>query len=212
MDRVLISLFLCFGLLAALGHSQAPQPEGSNASFELQVGKMSYDVVEGKPFFITTPKGERLEVVLRRKESLQFNDAGISFNYPSALQVSTDKGSGVTTIKLDSVKSLLALIQVHAATTSADELRATFLEELRKEFKSRNAEFLESSGKPAKRRFGGIEREGQALEFLLAGARMTTEVYAFAKDKAVIAVVLQHAKDDADLASKYFTIITDSFK
>jgi hypothetical protein len=128
------------------------------------------------------------------------------------MKVSSEKEVGVVTVTLETANSLLALIQVYSAPTTPEEVSGALVKTFREEFKSRNAEFLENSGKLVKRNIHGIERTGQAMDFLFAGERMKLEVYAFQRANTVIAILLQHHIDDAELAKKYFTIITDSFQ
>ncbi len=57
-----------------------------------------------------------------------------------------------------------------------------------------------------------MEREGRILDFELGGHRLNTEIYAIPEDKRVVAVILQHAVADAELAAEAFPIITDSLE
>ena len=187
--------------------NQAPTSE-----FELRVGNTKYDVAEGKTFSIVTPKGERVELVLRRKEVLQFAEHGVSFNYDSSMKVEVTKDLGVVTISVESIASPIAMIQVHSVTAKPDEVRDALLQTLRDEYKSRGAEFLEGSGRSLKQQFRGMDREGQYLEFLLGGERMRAEVYAFQKGNTVISIMFQHLASDVELAKKNFSVITNSLQ
>jgi hypothetical protein len=206
----MLMLSFTLGLSVSPAYSQATKDLPPAAEFELRAGDTKYDVAEGKTFFIVTPKGERVELLLRRKEVLQFADHGASFNYDSAMKVSVAKELGVVVITLDSTSSPTAIIQIHSAAVSPEELRTALLQSLREEFKSRGAEFLEGSGKNVRRQFRGAEREGQYLEFLLSGERTRLEVYAFQKGNTVITLTLMHLTSDAELAKRYFTVITNS--
>ena len=206
MKHLLMVLFLCAGLLVVVTRSQSSAEE-----FEIHVGKTAYDVVPDRPFSIVTPKGERVEIVLRRK-LLRFAEHGISFNYLPPIKVSSEKGSGLVTITAESAYSPLILIQLYLTPIAPGAVRTTLLDSFRNEFKSRKARFLKGSGETLKRRFHGVEREGQVLKFVLGGQRMETEIYAFSKDKKVIAIILQHDLSEADLAKKEFSIIADSLQ
>ena len=207
MKHLLVVFFLCAGLLVVVTRSQSSAEE-----FEIHVGKTAYDVVPNRPFSIVTPKGERVEIVLRRKKLLRFAEHGISFNHSPAMRVSSEKGSGVITITGESADSPFLMIQVYLNPIPAGEVRKTLIESFKNEFKSRKARFLKGSGETLKRRFHGVEREGQVLKFVLGGQRMETEIYAFSKDKKVIAIILQHDLSEADLAKKEFSIIADSLQ
>ena len=182
------------------------------SEFELRVGNTKYDVAEGKTFSIVTPKGERVELLLRRKEVLQFAEHGVSFNYDSSMKTEVTKELGVVTITVESIASPIAMIQVHSIPAKPDEIRDALLQTLRDEYKSRGAEFLEGSGRSVKQQFRGMDREGQYLEFLLSGEKMRLEVYAFQKGNTVISIMLQHLASDVELAKRNFSVITSSLQ
>lgn len=212
MRQGMLVLLFTLGLFVGPTYAQTTKDQAPTVEFELRVGSTKYDVAEGKTFSIVTPKGERVELVLRRKEVLQFSDHGASFNYDSAMKVDVEKELGVVTITATSTDSPLAIIQIHSAAVSPAEVRDHLLQGLREEFKSRGAEFLEGSGKTIKRQFRGTDREGVHLEFLLGGERMRMEVYAFQKGNTVMSIMLQHLVIDDELAKRYFSVITNSLQ
>ena len=200
----ILSLFVS-PIFAQATKEQAPE-------FELQVGNSKYDVAEGKTFSIVTPKGERVELVLRRKEVLQFAEHGVSFNYDSSMKVEVTKELGVVTISVESIASTIAMIQIHSVPAKPNEVRDALIQTLRDEYKSRGAEFLEGSGRTVKRQFRGMDREGQYLEFLLGGERMRAEIYAFQKGDTVMTIMFQHLASDVELAKKHFLVISNSLQ
>ena len=205
-------LLFTLNLFVSPTYSQVTKDQAPTLEFELRVGNTKYDVAEGKTFSIVTPKGERVELLLRRKEVLQFADHGTSFNYDSSMKVDVTKEFGVVTISVESTASPLAIIQIHSVPVRPEEIRNALLQSLREEFKSRGAEFLEGSGTTVKRQFRGMDREGQYLEFLLGGERMRLEVYAFQKGNAVMSIMLQHLASDAELAKRNFLVISNSLQ
>ena len=212
MRQGMLVLWFTLGLIVSPAYSQATKDQEPAVEFELHVGTHKYDVADGKTFSIVTPKGERIELLLRRKQVLQFAGHGASFNYDSSMKVSVTKELSVVTITVEGNSSPLVLIQIHSAAVSPEEARDALLQGLRDEFKSRGAEFLEGSGKTVTRQFRGTEREGQYLEFILSGERTRVEVYAFRKGSTVMSVMLQRFNSDAELANKYFSLITNSLQ
>lgn len=186
--------------------------EAQQTEYDVEIAGQSYSAIDSKPFTITTPQGEQLEIVIRRKETLEYNDNGISFRYYSDMTFSTENDVGVTTLTLDATESPLALIQIYSVPTTPDLIRKSLVEAFRNEFKSRQAEFLEESGREQIIQFNGVDCRGTVLEFYLARQRMQTEIYAFAKGANVIAVVLQHDMEDQELAEKYFSEITATLR
>ncbi len=193
-------------------YSQGTKEQEPAVEFELRVGNNKYDVADGKTFSIVTPKGERVELLLRRKEVLQFAGHGVSFNYDASMKVSVTKELGVITFTVDGIASPMVIIQIHSAAVSPEEARDALLQGLREEYKSRGAEFLEGSGMTVTRQFRGMEREGQYLEFILSGERTRVEVYAFRKGNTVMSVMLQQFNSDAELAKRPFSLITTSLQ
>jgi hypothetical protein len=210
-SRRLAPLLLPCCLLSAAVYSQtakAPSPP----EFELRVADTIYQVAPDQPFTITTPGGEKVQAVLKRKEILRFTSPEIAFDYPRGMKVSSERSAGLLSISAEATESPLALIQVYSVGTTPAEVRKSLVGELTTRFKNEKARFLPGSGRATKRKIGGTDRDGQALEFMLASLKMRSEVYTFAKGKAVVAVVLQNSADDEALAKKYFQVVTESLE
>lgn len=212
MRQGMLALFFTLGLFVGPTYAQAPKEHPPAVEFELRVGNTNYDVGEGKTFWIVTPKGERVEVLLSRKKVLQFAAHGMSFNYDSSMKVDVETELGVVTVTVNSAASPMAMVQLYPAPATPDVVRSQLLQGLQEEFKSRGAQFLPDSGKTVKRQIRGMDREGQSLQFLLGGERMRMEVYAFQRGNTVMSVMLQHLEVDAELAKKSFSVITDSLQ
>ena len=131
MRQALLVLLFTLTLFVSPTYSQVPKDQVPTVEFELRVGNTNYDVAEGKTFSIVTPKGERVELVLRRKEVLQFSEHGASFNYDSSMKVEVEKELGVVTISVASTASPLAIIQIHSAAIRPDEVRDHLVQSLR---------------------------------------------------------------------------------
>lgn len=228
MNRVLAGVALGFAAATALGQTTTtipvPVPKGSSTTpaaaaggstgqpveLEMRFGKSTYPVRINQALTVTTPKGEKVDVLIRRRDVLQFTGAGITFSYPRQMQVTTSNAEGVTTVTAESLGSTLALVQVFSVPTSPDAVQKQLADSFRKEFKQRGA-----SGptyKPMQRKIGGTSRKGALLEWNLAGQRLRSEIYAYQKDSLVIAAVFQRAAEDEKQATRYFAIISDSLK
>ena len=166
----------------------------------------------GRLLAVFFPKGSRARSASERKKILRFAGYGISFRHPRSMKVSSEKESGIATISLEDEESLFAMIQLYPSPTTVGEVRKLLMESFKTEFTSQEAKFLKGSGGPVKRNIQGVEREGRILDFELGGQRLNTEIYAIPEDKRVVAVILQHAVADAELAAEAFPIITDSLE
>jgi hypothetical protein len=207
----LIGIALVLGL--ALGGLRANAGGGSTKEiFELKVGNKVYKVEIDKPFTIRTPKGENIKAVLTRQETQMFSGHGIQFQHHHEMKVTTETQMGVTTITAESTSSPLCIIQVYSVPITAPEVEKLLVTSLENEFKSRKAEFMQGSGTSIKEKVGGVMRPGRKLDFLLAGQRFNAKVFAFKKNKSVVALMMQNDLQDKVVAQKYFTIILNSLK
>lgn len=187
-----------------------PAAPAQPVELEMRLGRNVYPVRINQPFTVTTPKGEKVDVVIRRRDVLQFSGGGIRFSYPRQMQVTTQSSGGVLTISAESVGSTLALIQVFNVPTSPASVRKQLADTFKKEFRERGAKSVTS--RPAQRRMLGAVRSGELLEWAVAGQRLRSEIYAFQKDGATVAVVFQRPAEDEKQAARYFTIISDSLR
>ena len=210
--RRLAAHALPFCLLSAVAVYSQTAKEPPAPEFELRVGDTVYQVSPDQPFTITTASGEKLQAVLKRKEILRFTAPEISFNYPREMKVSAERSAGLLSVSVEATESPLAIVQVYSVPTTPAEIRKSLVDELTTRFKNEKAKFLPGNGRAVKRKIAGAERDGQALELMLASLKMRSEVYTFTKGKAVVAVVLQAAADDEALAKKYFQVISDSME
>ena len=71
---------------------------------------------------------------------------------------------------------------------------------------------VRSSGDKVTRSIGGVEREGVSMDLTLAGENIQIEIYAFARDHDIVALVLQHELSEGVLATRYFNIIAASLR
>ncbi|GIX46724.1 MAG: hypothetical protein KatS3mg131_0935 [Candidatus Tectimicrobiota bacterium] len=188
------------------GDAQA-QPSPAEV-FELHLGGRVYEVSLDRPFTLVTPAGERVELVLRRREVLRYETPELAFDYPAALRLHREIESGITTLTLEGVASPFVLIQLYPGSPAAADILANLVAAFLDEYAGRQAQFLSGNNTPVSRLMGGHSRDGRQLRFRLAGQEMVTEIYAFAKPNAVVAVVLQHDTAEASLAERYFAIVT----
>lgn len=213
--------FVFLGLLLFLGfllYAYANGQKSSTASspaievFELHIGDRIVEMRIDEPVTVVTPGGEQLTMVLRRKATLHYAGEKLAFDYPSALQLSSETDDGITTLNLEGTASPFVLIQIYPLPNTAEGVLENLLEAFQEEYRNRQAQLLSGNNVPVKRTIGGEERTGRQLRFLLAGQEIVTELYAFPQNGAVVALVLQHDVSEAALAEQYFGIITGSVR
>lgn len=199
-------------LWAVLAITRPADAQTKSIEYELIIGERLHKVALGVPFTIVTPRGEKLDAVLRQKEWRAFSDYGLSFNYSKEMTVSSESTSGVPTIYLEMTQSPFAMIQVYSAPNTVESILSILKQSFETEFKSRKAEFFQDSGRAVTHQIGGSERAGVRLSYVLGGQKMLTDVFAFSKNDKVVALILQHDTEDAELAERVFQTITDTLK
>lgn len=205
------------GLIVAMATMLASQSlwseeTNNQAEFDLQVGDRTYEIRTGQPTSIVTPGGDTVEVILRKKQILQYAGHGISFEYHHQMKLTTDNEADIITITVESPETPLVLIQVYPSQFIASEpLGALLAQAYWEEFQARNAELLYDTDEFSTRSIAGRDHRGGRLDFILAGQRMKVEIFTFAREDAVIAMIFQHDIAETVLAERYFKIIADSF-
>lgn len=184
----------------------------SAEEYEVTVGDRIYVLREGEIKVITTPKGEQLRLVVRKKKVLTYNDSILSFRYNSEMKVSAETELGIKTITAESTDSTLFMAQIFPYKLDPGEAIDTLIQSFKEEFKNFGATFMEDSITTASRKIGGIERSGKTMRFLIGDLRHRLEVYAFQKGDRTISVVFQSDHEDRDTAETHFKIIADSLK
>lgn len=196
----------CLPMLLMLGLLNWPRSgsaqEASAETFVLQVGRQVYRVQPGVPFVLTTPGGERLEVVLRRPEGQHYEGDGVAFDYPAELQLQREAADGVITLTLEGTASPFVLVQIYPPEADAATMQRELVDALQHEYTQRGA--MVSGEADIRQAIGGQEQDGKRLSVQLGGQMLVLEVYALQKEEAAVVLLLQHDAEEASLARRYF--------
>ncbi|MHB8876746.1 MAG: hypothetical protein ACYC8T_23880, partial [Myxococcaceae bacterium] len=157
-----------------------------------------------------TPKGETIEVVVTRKKVLGYVKGGLSFQYPSEMRLSEETGDGVLTITLEGTESPLAIVQVYPRGVEAKVVLDALADGVKEQFAGRGGQ-VKALAAP-KRIIDGQERQGRAFQVVLAGEHHEAELFAWKEKGKTRGLMLQHMRDDAELAGKRFEVILSSLK
>lgn len=176
---------------------------------ELQLGKTVYPVRVNQPFNVTTPKGERVQAVVRRRDVLRYSGTGVTFSYPRQLKLNATRDESSRTLELEGHGSILALVQVFTVPTTPAAVRKQYSDSFRREFKSRGGKF---TVKTIHHRIAGAARTGELFEWALGGERIRSEIYTFQIGQGTVAVLLQRSADEEVPAKRYFAILADSLR
>jgi hypothetical protein len=195
-----------------LGTAVPAQQPTDAAQFELKAGAQTLDVVEGKPFTFTTPKGERVELVLARKAEQTFVDEGLQFRYPQEMRVTREVEDGTVTLTVEATNSVLAVLQLFPEGAPAATVRQELERGILQEFAARGGVAKKQEGTEVSRKFGKRELKGVRYDITMAGESFEIEVYALVHQKRVLGVVLQNFVEDRALAVKWFGTILGSLR
>jgi hypothetical protein len=196
-------------VVSAAAWAQAP---AEVSQFELKVGGKSYEVAEGKPLTITTPKGERVELLFARKAEQTWSGDGLQFRYPREMQLSREEDGGVVSLTLESTNSVLALLQLFPEGIPPAVVKKELEGSILKEFIARGGKVKKREGTEVSRKFGKQEMRGVRYDIDMAGETFQVDVFSVVHKQQVLGVVLQNFQEDQVVAQKWFETILGSMK
>jgi hypothetical protein len=198
--------------LVLLGTGVSAQQSTDAVQFELKAGAQTLDVVEGKPFTFTTPKGERVELVLARKAEQSYVEDGLQFRYPREMRVTREVEDGTVTLTVEATNSVLAILQLFPEGAPAAMVRQELERGILQEFAARGGVAKKKEGTEVSRKFGKRELKGVRYDITMAGESFEIEVFALAHQKRVLGVVLQNFVEDRAVAERWFGMILGSIR
>ena len=210
------SLLLAMLLLATPAHAQeaspaspappAAAPTAIQGEYELDLGGLKVDANEGAEFDYKLATGETVKGKLTKRKQRTFAGEGVAFTFSGdfSIRVEKDKEGELTTITMDHAKSPLAMVQIFPGEVKPEAVPKELLEGIKKEFKEKNAKAVREPA-PAKRDFKRGPVDGFSMQYSVAGQTIEVEVYAWAAKGKTVAVTLQWASEEADLAREAFT-------
>lgn len=183
------------------------------ADLEVEVAGKVQDADEGRPFTITTPKGEKLELIVRRKAVIHYSGEGVEFDHVKEMATSVERSDTLTTVEASSGASPTLMIQIFPpiVTSEPAALEAEMVKGLRENFLKRGAKLL-VPGKAIKRAIHGTERTGKQIVIELGKERQALELFVMKQGKRVVVLNFQYNLDDEVLARKQFAVIEKSFE
>ena len=192
--------------------SAPPAAASETPQYVLQVGERSYEVTNGKPLTITTPKGERVELVLTALEERRWSGDGIQLRYPSAMQLTREESDGLVTLTFEATNSALAILQLYPRGVSSRSVQQALEQALVSEFVARGAKVSLEDGQPVSRKIGGQELKGSRYEFRFAGESFVAEICSGSHKRRVFGLLLQSSAEDQPKARAWFETILTSLR
>lgn len=191
----------------------APLRAARAADLEVEVAGKVQDADEGRPVTITTPKGEKLEITVRRKAVLHYSGEGVQFDHVKEMATSVERTDTLTTIEASSGASPTLMIQLFPAIVKSEPaaLEGELVKGLRENFLKRGAKIL-VTGKPIKRAISGKELSGKQIVIELGKERQALELFAMKQGGRLVVLNFQYNLDDEVLARKQFAVIEKSFE
>jgi hypothetical protein len=198
----------------AWAQDAAPSPAASpsvDPEYELVVGGVEVQIALDGAAEIKSPSGETLSVRLQRRKERTWRSDGITFQFPGEMSAKHEAEGDLVTITLDHPASPHAIVQLFPPEVVPTEVPKTLMTGLEQEFSGKAAK---QSKRPEskKRAFGDQQRDGVTMQYQLAGETIVVECYAWKSADRTIAVTLQYATEDAELADKAFSVLTASLR
>jgi hypothetical protein len=198
--------------VALVGVAAWAQASTEVSQFELKVGGQSHDVVEGKPLTITTPKGERVELIFSRKAEQIWSGDGLQFRYPREMQLSREESDGVVSLTLESTNSVLALVQLFPEGVPAALVKRELEASIVQEFAARGGRVKKKAGTEVSRKLGKQEMRGLRFEIDMAGESFQVDIFSVVHKRQVLGVILQSFQQDHAVAQRWFETILGSMQ
>lgn len=193
-------------LLAMPGDAKAA------GEYEVEIGGQTYIASDGQPFKVSISDGSQLDVVVRKREILTYNDHGLTFNYHSDMKVLVDKDVFSNMITVECEASPFIMVYIFPAVLNPRETIDSLTDDLRESFSRMNAKFFDKDGAGTiTMNIGGKEYSGRTLNFLLGEETTMTNIFAWSKGMKTYGFVTQYMESDRELMEKYFPIILNSF-
>ena len=199
---------------ASASPSAAPSPAGpgvSNGEFELKIDQMTFDVNEDQAFEVPLPNGEKVKATLTRRKIRHYKSGNLNLDYSGDFKLTEEREGDLTTITLDHPKSPMAMVQVFPSEVKPEDVPKELLDGIRKEFKDKNAKLVKEVY-AVQRDFKTGKITGQAIQYQIGGQTIEVEIYAWAVPGRTLAVTLQWAQEEADMAKNLFDPLATSIE
>ena len=182
------------------------------ADYEITIDGKKYLFTDGVQQKVVTGDGSRVAISVSAVKTKVFQEHGVSFRYPSDMQLAQESFFGIKQVTLESTDSSLFILQILPAGTSAETTAQDLLSAFRDQFIVAGAKFPSNPTTSCKRSIGGVERAGVVLSYTLATLPHETEIYTLQQPTKTLAMIFQHAVEDKESVTPRFQAIASSFK
>lgn len=185
----LISCVLCL----SLGSDAA-----ATEQMRLTVGKEVYEVPIGEPFAVAIG-GKRITMKLEKQDSLEFSESGVSFAYPSLLKLEKSEEDNAVEIWTFQGQSAAIMLQRYETKITPDSLSEALLANILDQYTKKDVKRL-------KVKLRGKDRsiEGVQLQTFAKGVTVLQNLFTFANEEGVFALMVQDARSEKGKESEEY--------
>jgi hypothetical protein len=200
---------------------------------EVVINDKAYPIVDGKPIVIETPNGERMTVMVRKRDKKYWAADRIRFAYPQDFEAKSEDADGLKMVTVEGGDSTLGVVQVYPVTNNLVSLQTDIIAALKKEILDKKGELqlrktmvtpapTRRNKKPTpvakmvemvaiKRQIGSNIKIGNRLTWKYMNKINYTDVFVFNGIQNRIAVIFQWEEEETDRSMAAFEMISQSF-
>jgi hypothetical protein len=200
---------------------------------EVVINDKAYPIIDGKPIVIETPNGERMTVVVRKRDKKYWAADRIRFSYPQDFEAKSEDADGLKMVTVEGGDSTLGVVQVYPITNNLVSLQTDIIGALKKEILGKKgklqlqktmvtpaptkrnkkptpiAKMVEMM--PIKRQIGSSIKIGNRLTWKYMDKTNYTDVFVFNGIQNRIAVIFQWEEEETGRSMTAFEMIAQSF-
>ncbi len=174
------------------------QSANSAELMRLSVGDEVYEVPVGEPFAVAID-GKRVIMQLEKQDSLEFAESGVSFAYPALLKLEKSEEDKAVEIWTFQGQSAAIMLQRYETKITPDSLSEALLANILDQYKDQKVKKL-------KVKLRGRDRsiEGMQLQTDATGITVLQNLFTFANEEGVFALMVQDARAETSEASEEY--------
>lgn len=194
-----------------MAQSPAPAPSPTiSGEFELKLDSATYDVSEGQPFEVKLASGEKVSATLSRKKARIYQGDGLTLEFSPEFKLTREPDGDLTTLTFDHARSPLAILQIFPPEVKPEEVPKELLDGIKKEFKDKKATVVKDAYAVQREFKGAGKVTGAGLLYSIGAQQIEVEAFSWPVGNKTVAITLQWASDEADLAKQVLAPLASS--
>lgn len=164
----------------------------------LTIGKEVYEVPIGEPFAVSID-GNRITMKLAKQDSLEFSNSGVSFAYPTILKQEKSKEDKTVEIWTFQGQSAALMLQRYKTKITPESLSEALLANILDQYTKKDVKRLKVKLRGKDRNIEGVQ-----LQTFSEGVTVLQNLFTFANEEGVYALMVQDARPKGENASEEY--------